>query len=88
MLVELRPPLIGCEFWSDYVVADSDEKFPGIIQVCSAQLSWVLAKVVSMNAIWRAATSSTQKKAKSESEVGEGSQGPFRSTKKGLCFVG
>ncbi len=77
-MVELRPTLIGCEFWSDYVVADSDEKFQGKIQVFSALLSWVLARVVSINALRRAATSSTQKKAKSESEVGEGSQGPLR----------
>ncbi len=51
-------------------------------------MSWVLAKVVSINAIQRAATSSTQKKAKSESEVGEGSQDPFRTTKKELSFKG
>ncbi len=68
VVVELRPTLIGCEFWSDYVVADSDKKFTGKIQVFSALLSWVLAKVVSTNAIRRAATSSTQKK--SEKRVG------------------
>ncbi len=68
MVVELRPTLIGCEFWSDFVVADSDEKFQGKIQVFSAPFSWVLAKVVSINAIRRAVTLSTQKK--SEKRVG------------------
>ncbi len=86
-MVELRPTLIGCEFWSDFVIADSDEKFHGKIQVFSALLSRVLAKVVSINAIRRAATSSTQKKSE-KSEVETGSQGPFRTTKKELSFVG
>ncbi len=54
----------------------------------SALLSWVLAKVVSINALRLAEASSTEKKAKSESEVGEGFQGPFRTTKKELSFVG
>ncbi len=71
MVVELRPTLIGCEFWSDYVVADSDEKLPGKIQVFSALLSWVLAKVVSINAIRRAATSSIQKKRKASKRSGK-----------------
>ncbi len=91
MVVELRLTLIGCKLWSDYVVADSDEKFQGKIQVFSALLSWVLAKVVLLNgvvSIRRAATSSTRKKAKSESEVGEGFQCRFRTTKIGLSFVG
>ncbi len=64
MVVELKRTLIGCEFWSDYVVADSDEKFQDKIQdltdVFSALLRWVFAKTVSINAIRRAGTSSTQ----------------------------
>ncbi len=64
MVVELRRTLIGSEFWSAYIVADSDEKFQdkiqGLTEVFSALLSWVLAKIVSTNALQRASISSTQ----------------------------
>ncbi len=64
MVVELRRTLIECESWCDNVVVDSDEKFQDKTQdlskVFSALLSWVLAKLLSKDAVRRAATSSTQ----------------------------